>query len=254
MIRAVIFDVGGTLIWANGRNFERGNAWRAALLLRNLGLLGAAREFTQQLVKYQHSDPKEGPEFSQRGTTREQLQLMMAEFGITADTELLDLVELEYVQGEAAGATGIPGMKELVQSLHGRVRLGIASNTRSDRLTREILRYQGIADLFDPIVTSVSARYRKPSPVIYRQVLAAWDIDPAQVVMVGDSVSKDVDGPQAQGMRAIWLRAELLAGAADRRSDAERLLPDEQAPDGIADDAQGVAALLEQWGLPPGGA
>jgi HAD superfamily hydrolase (TIGR01549 family) len=250
MIRAVIFDVGGTLIWGNGRKFERSKAWRAALLLRNLGLLPAARDFTQRLVEYRHSDPKEGPEFSQIGTTREHLRLISAEFGISVDEELLDLLELEFVQTEAAGAVGIPGMKELVMSLHGRVRLGIASNTRSDRLTREILRYQGISDLFDPIVTSVSAGYRKPSPVIYRQVLDCWDVDPAEVVMIGDSISKDVTGPQGQGTRAIWLRSQPLAAAADRHEDAEKHVPGRGQPDGIADDAAGVLALLEGWGLP----
>lgn len=251
MIRAVIFDVGGTLIWANGRKFERSKAWRAALFLRNLGLLEAARDFTQRLVHYRAQDPKEGPEFSQIGTTREHLALVAAEFGINLDEELLDQLELVYVTPEAAGASGIPGMRELVLQLQGRVLLGIASNTRSDRLTREILRHQELDAAFEPLVTSVSACFRKPSPVIYQAVLDSWDVAPAEVVMIGDSLSKDVAGPQQLGLRAIWLRSQLLAGSGDSVNDAEQLVPASGIkPDGIADDAASVLQLLEGWGLP----
>jgi FMN phosphatase YigB (HAD superfamily) len=44
----------------------------------------------------------------------------------------------------------------------------------------------------------------KPHPEIYHDALRALDLEPQEVVMVGDSLKADVAGAQALGMIAVW--------------------------------------------------
>lgn len=245
MIRAIIFDVGGTLIWGNGPQFERANAWRTALLLRERGLIEDAPGFTDRLVSLRSHSPKEGPDYSQTGTTRQHLETMLDENGISHDSAFIDWLEREFTRSEAEGAVAIPGMPQLVRSLAGKVRLGVASNTRSHLLTEQIIARLGLGSLIDPLVTSVSAGFRKPSPHVFNKVLNAWDVDPAEVVMVGDSRRKDVAGAQAQGMKAIWLQAELKVTGGRN----QEWLPEPVNPDATAIDADTLLDSLRELGL-----
>ncbi len=71
----------------------------------------------------------------------------------------------------------------------------------------------GLLHLVDAGITSARAGARKPHPGIYAQAVAALDVDPAQVVFVGDSWEPDVRGPRRFGMTAVHVwRAEERVG------------------------------------------
>jgi FMN phosphatase YigB (HAD superfamily) len=46
----------------------------------------------------------------------------------------------------------------------------------------------------------------KPDPAIFAHVCLGLSLAPSQVLMVGDSQRADVEGAEAFGMRAVWLR------------------------------------------------
>lgn len=245
VIRALIFDVGGTLIWGNGPHFERANAWRVGLLLREQGLIEDAPGLADRLVSMRKHSPKEGPDYVQTGTTRLHLEQVLREYGVSFDESFIDWLEREFCRPEAEGALAIPGMPQLVRSLSGKVKLGVASNTRSHALTEHIVSRLGLGTLIDPLVTSVSAGFRKPSPNVFRALLDAWQLDPAEVAMIGDSRRKDVAGAQRLGMKGVWLRAELRASGGR----VLEWLPEEVTPDAVADDAPSLLAALRELGL-----
>jgi putative hydrolase of the HAD superfamily len=66
----------------------------------------------------------------------------------------------------------------------------------------------GLLGLVDVGVTSARAGARKPHPDIYRVSLSALEVDPAEVVFVGDSWEPDVRGPQKMGMTAVHVWRE----------------------------------------------
>ena len=66
----------------------------------------------------------------------------------------------------------------------------------------------GLLELVDVAVTSARAGCRKPHPDIYRHSVAALDVDPADVVFVGDSWEPDVRGPRRLGMTAVHVWRE----------------------------------------------
>lgn len=72
-------------------------------------------------------------------------------------------------------------------------------------LQREKLAASGLADFFDAVVVSADLGLAKPDASIFEHVLTQLDVDGADAVMIGDSISKDVDGALAAGLGAIWV-------------------------------------------------
>jgi putative hydrolase of the HAD superfamily len=72
----------------------------------------------------------------------------------------------------------------------------------------------------DAIVDSRTHGRVKPHPTIFRAVLELLGVEPAEAVMVGDSLEEDVEGARALGMRALLVdREERHPDAADRLTD-----------------------------------
>jgi HAD superfamily hydrolase (TIGR01509 family) len=144
----------------------------------------------------------------QINTTAQHLGFVAKEFGIELTGETLAQSERAFVTPEACGSVVLPNIQNVVKHLHERFRLGIISNTRSHILIEEIVKQIGLENYFAPLVTSVSAGYRKPSSVIFQAVLDTWNVPAHQVVMIGDSLSKDSAGAKALGMKTIWLKMD----------------------------------------------
>lgn len=83
------------------------------------------------------------------------------------------------------------------------LRVGIVSN-HVWRLP-EVVDGLGLGGYVDHVLTSARVGYRKPHPAIYRAALEAAGVPPEAALFVGDSVSHDVDGPRAAGMRAVLI-------------------------------------------------
>ena len=72
----------------------------------------------------------------------------------------------------------------------------------------EIVADRGIDAHFAEVITSARHGFRKPHPEIFTTALAATSVMPGEIVMVGDSVSADVRGAEAVGMRAVLIDRE----------------------------------------------
>jgi len=82
--------------------------------------------------------------------------------------------------------------------------LGLITNGASC-LQREKLEASGLTGFFKAIVISGDLGVGKPDPVIFRHALSLLEADPREATMIGDSMTRDVDGASSIGLRAIWL-------------------------------------------------
>ena len=235
MIKAVIFDVGGTIIWKNGKRYLKANAWTASNYLRSLGHEFNYKEFSDRLESLQKDSPKAGDNLEQLNTTKEHISSLCKEFHIPLNPNLLNDITKAFFMPEIAGAIALPEIKKVLAVLKGKVKLAILSNTRSHILIVEILKQLGL-DGFDIIATSARAGYRKPSPHFFRAVIDNWDFKPQEIVMIGDLPHKDVVGAKALGLKSIWINID---------SDAK----DDFAADAIATSPKDILTILESWGL-----
>lgn len=96
------------------------------------------------------------------------------------------------------------GVKEFLQRLReDGILIGICTDM-TVHIQHRKLRALGIAEYIDYITTSEEAGREKPDPVIFELALSKMGVRPEEVVYVGDSLRKDVEGPAEVGMTPIW--------------------------------------------------
>lgn len=103
------------------------------------------------------------------------------------------------------------------------LRLGIATND-SERPARAHLAAHGLTDLLDFVAGSDSGHGAKPAPGMCLAFARANGLDPARLLMVGDS-RHDLEAGRAAGMRSIAVLTG-IASAADLAPHADALLHD----------------------------
>ncbi|HEY5196005.1 MAG TPA: HAD family hydrolase [Solirubrobacteraceae bacterium] len=110
-----------------------------------------------------------------------------------------------------------PDVVAALTALRESNRLGLITNGASC-LQREKLAASGLAGHFDATVVSGDLGVRKPDAAIFRHALDLLDADPRDTTMVGDNLSRDVDGAIAAGLRGVWLN-RFAAPRPDARPD-----------------------------------
>jgi putative hydrolase of the HAD superfamily len=83
------------------------------------------------------------------------------------------------------------------------LRIGLISNTH--RCLASFQTHFELQGLIRATVSSSQHGFMKPHPSIFRAALQLIDVEPAEGVMVGDSVRQDVEGAMRAGMRAVLL-------------------------------------------------
>jgi len=127
----------------------------------------------------------------------------------------------------------VDGAQQTLRRLRLHYRLIVATNADDSRArdVRAALSRVDLDELIDDVVSSRDVGARKPDPLFYRAALlragfAGVPLAPERAVMVGDSLTNDVAGAQAAGLRAVWLnpsQARREAGAAAPDAEIRRL-------------------------------
>lgn len=100
------------------------------------------------------------------------------------------------------------GARELLSACRERgVRIAVCTDQLAHVQHRK-LRALGLEGLVDVLVTSEEAGAEKPSPAIFGLLLEKLGLEPREVLFVGDSLERDVEGAAAAGMAAFWLHDE----------------------------------------------
>jgi putative hydrolase of the HAD superfamily len=81
------------------------------------------------------------------------------------------------------------------------LRIGLVSNSARD--VSEFARHHGLD--VDAGISSFHHGHTKPHASIFRAVLDLLGVEPAEALMVGDTIADDIEGALAVGMRAILL-------------------------------------------------
>lgn len=244
MTRAVIFDMGGTLL----RFARPGNGtWRE---FEAPGIRGIYRHLIEQGHPLQsHEDEFVETMFARLAEGWEQatgghinlravdwIAAGMADHALTLDEAALLEAAKMYALALRVGIGAAPGAVETLATLRERgTRIGLISNTVwPAELHLEDLEELGILPYLEHLTFSGELGFWKPNPQIFQHALNALGVAPEQAVFVGDSPREDVRGAQGVGMRAVWVRS------------AEFPLGDVQ-PDAIIGELPELLPLLEQW-------
>ena len=84
----------------------------------------------------------------------------------------------------------------------------------------------GLNGLFETIVESAVVGVRKPDPRIFTLGVEALGLQPSEVVVVGDSIDKDIIPAHKVGCQTVWIRGEQWTDDPVDESVANRIIDD----------------------------
>ena len=205
MIKAVLFDLGGTLHQSSspaGRD-----VWFCKRILDRLEDYGIRLEGGAELMAQRLSVNSEIYKHESEQTLRELpaaeiwSRYYLREYGLTSEELAPFAEELSFLYDyERPCVMRRPHLKETMEELKAMgLRLGVISNIISRSVVRHFLAEYDIEELMDCVITSAETGIRKPSPEIFRIAEKAMGLGPEELAYVGDTISRDVIGTRNAG-------------------------------------------------------
>lgn len=232
MIRAVLFDMGGTLhtssspagreIWFARRLIERLGDYGIALNVQPTELAGVLRENSETYKKWSEVSLRELP------PARIWSEYYLRDYGIGEEALAPIAEELSFLYDYERGRIlRRPHVRETMEALESAgMRLGIISNIISTSVVPHFLREYGIDRYMDCVICSSVIGVRKPSPDIFRAAECALGLGPDELAYVGDTISRDVRGVRGAGWRLMIQIRNPGAARRDRGLESSGLTPD----------------------------
>lgn len=196
MVKAVIFDIDGTLVDSVDLHAQ---AWKEAF--KDFG-----KDIPYQQIR--HEIGKGGDQLMPVFFTRDELE----EFGDGMERIRVELFKREYLPRVRA----FPKVRELFQRIKADgKKIALASSAKEEELDA-YKKIAGIADLIEEEASSDDAEKSKPHPDIFKAALDKLGVAPAEAVAIGDT-PYDAEAAGKLRIRTIGMRcggfpeAELLA-------------------------------------------
>lgn len=200
MIRAVIFDLDGTLIDAlDGHVMTLNRAFAAK---------GYPEQKPKEIYKY----------YGQ--TAEEIIRELLKKPRINAEVEEIARLKREvYKETNGTYVRLLPGTRELIRALHSKkVPMAVASSANR-RGIDEVLDKTGIAKYFSAIVSANDIKNSKPNPEIFLKAAKALNAAPKDCIVFEDS-PWGVMAAKAAGMKCI-----AVATGTTTKADLKKLEP-----------------------------
>lgn len=238
--RAVVFDLGGTLVqwpdWEGGAVAKWGFAYDA--IAGYDGITASRDEFVAAMRAAEKAHWERVDREHWSGPPTGVVSDGFRRLGASIDERALLAALDGYARAVAGWCTVFADTRDTLATLRKRdYRLGLLSNTWwAAEWHNADLAAHGLTDLLDELVYTSDLGCSKPHPSVFREIASRLGVAPEACVMIGDRQIDDVSGARAVGMRAIW-----------RRNDSGFPTSD-VAPDAVVDALAELPGLLRSWG------
>lgn len=193
----VLFDADGTLL-----DFSRSEDEAVRQTMRLAGIEpDDARVATYSRINDSLWKMLERKEIEKSVLLYRRFELFCEHYGYSADARKMatDYMELLSQKGYL-----LEGARELLLSLHGKVKMYIITNG-VDFIQRRRYAGSGISELFDGIFISGELGFEKPDPGYFEYVeRSIGKLSREHTIVIGDSLTSDIKGANNYGLDSCW--------------------------------------------------
>ena len=206
-IKGIIFDYGGTLDTGGDHWSEViWDAWQKA------GVVADKAEFREvyvyaerELARTLHILPHHN--FHDLLDIKMQIELQrLAEIGHFPPAQVEDMAAKVAALCYASAKQSVENAKPVLEELSKKYPLVLVSNFYGNVST--VLKDFGIEGYFKKIIESAVVGVRKPDPEIFNLGVKALGLKPEEVLVIGDSYSKDIVPAEKLGCQVAWLKGK----------------------------------------------
>ena len=248
LIAGVIFDFDYTLA-APVRPIEEiveEGARNAEAYMRSTGM-EFAKDFYTNIIEARRFALKKSEDEQEEHIADDAMSFLLQFFGYPAskmDPDVLKRAVDVFYAPEMTAWQLRPGVREMLAQLSASgLKLALLANYPCDRVFQRIIDYLDIRQYFDVCICSASVEYRKPDEAFFNIVLERWDALPYEIVVVGDSLTHDIQGGLNLGALTVQLnQATSAQDAHDNKRAARKIAADE-----VIVDLSELPALIEKW-------
>lgn len=134
-------------------------------------------------------------------------KVLFAELGVEVDAEKVARV---YEKNLSIGHWFLPGAEEAVERLSKKYRLFLVSNGTAS-VQKGRMTSANLYRFFETVFVSQEIGHNKPSKAYFDACFAAIPgFDPDKTLMVGDSLSSDIQGGINAGLKTVWVNPDHL--------------------------------------------
>ena len=193
----LLLDADGTLF-----DYDRAEAAALTLSLKGLGVLPTP----EHLTRYRGFNSALWAALERGEVTRERLRserfrLLFEAFGIEADPVTFNA---QYLKHLGQRGDQLDGAESVLDQLFGGTRMALLTNGFAE-VQRTRLDHSGLGQFFEVVIISDEVGFAKPDPRIYDASFEAMgNPSKSSVLMVGDSLTSDMQGGLNYGIDTCW--------------------------------------------------
>jgi HAD superfamily hydrolase (TIGR01662 family) len=240
-IQAVFFDLGYTLINFEGdyKKVMEESYLVLAQSLRAAGYPVVAHEFAERFNHIINDYYRARDEDLIERPIEQYLAQVLASYEIYDPRKSLIQSALEnmYRRTERHWTLDDNALSVLRTLKDAGFRLGMISNAANAENVNRLIDLFELRPYFEVIIISAIEGIRKPDTRIYSRALARLQVPAENTVMVGDTLTADIQGAQNAGLQAVWITRYA------NRPENQRLA-DSITPDAVIGSLSELPALL----------
>jgi putative hydrolase of the HAD superfamily len=213
IIRGIIFDINGTLIDIHTEEASEDIYRAISHYLTYQGIYLHRREvrdkYYEIVDRQSRASAEELFEFDAVEVWREFMKLNAAD-STDLPPEKLNQIPLflaELYRGISRHRLQLyPDVKAVLTELHRRFKVAALSDAQSAWALPEI-QAVGIESFLDPVIISSDYGFRKPNRKLFEAAVSAMEIEPKNLIFVGNDMYRDIFGASQLGIRTVFFKS-----------------------------------------------
>lgn len=214
IVKGIIFDINGTLSDIHTDEWHDDVYRVISNLLSYQGISldpNIIKYFYFQIMKEQRAASGERhPEFDAVGIFREIIARHSTDFTCALPAEKLEQLPRLLAETHRAASRfrlqPYPGVEDTIRQLHQKYHLAIVSDGQAAYAIPELYAV-GLSGYFNPIIVSGDFGHRKPDIRLFTAALNDMNMEPAEVIFVGNDMYRDVYGAQKLGIKTVFFKS-----------------------------------------------